>query len=182
MFVPNITGDWIHPDRATVDEVAELAHNCPSGAITYIRHDGASQETPPIVNTVRVRENGPLAFNGALQIVGQSPMLRATLCRCGQSAKKPFCDGSHAGAAFAATGEPVTKTSTPLSSRDGDLTISPSQNGPLRITGNLEIVSGTGRTIDRCSSVALCRCGGSANKPFCDGTHKRNGFIADGPP
>ena len=35
---------------------------------------------------------------------------------------------------------------------------------------------GTGRTINRCVKTALCRCGGSANKPYCDGTHKTNGF------
>ena len=36
--------------------------------------------------------------------------------------------------------------------------------------------TGTGRTINRCVKTALCRCGGSANKPYCDGTHKTNGF------
>jgi CDGSH-type Zn-finger protein/uncharacterized Fe-S cluster protein YjdI len=180
VFVPNVEGAWIHPDAATVDEVAELAHNCPSGAITYIRRDGKPQETPPIVNTVRVRENGPLAFNGELAVAGVDPLLRATLCRCGRSSRKPFCDGSHA-AAFAATGEPPTRDSTPLEHRNGTVTITPSQDGPLIIAGNLEIVSGTGRTIDRCTKAAFCRCGGSQNKPFCDGTHKTNGFRASGP-
>ena len=37
--------------------------------------------------------------------------------------------------------------------------------------GNLEVVSGTGRTIDRLSETWLCRCGHSNNKPFCDGSH-----------
>jgi CDGSH-type Zn-finger protein len=41
-------------------------------------------------------------------------------------------------------------------------------------------VSGTGRTVDRCVKTALCRCCGSSNKPFCDGTHKTNGFRASG--
>lgn len=178
VFVPNVAGEWIHPDAATVDEVAELAHNCPSGAITYIRRDGRT-ESPPIVNTVRVRENGPLAFNAPLAIAGQEPALRATLCRCGQSAKKPFCDGSHTAAGFTATGEPPTVPTDPLASRDGVLTINAAENGPLLVTGNLEVVSGTGRTMKRCVKAALCRCGGSANKPYCDGTHKTNGFRAD---
>lgn len=34
VFVPNVRGEWIHPDHATPDEVVELAHNCPSGAIS----------------------------------------------------------------------------------------------------------------------------------------------------
>ncbi|MEQ1506683.1 MAG: CDGSH iron-sulfur domain-containing protein [Myxococcota bacterium] len=44
------------------------------------------------------------------------------------------------------------------------------------MTGNLELVSGTGRTVGKCTKAALCRCGGSANKPFCDGTHRTIGF------
>lgn len=175
VFVPNVAGEWIHPDAATVDQVAELAHNCPSGAITYIRRDGRNEQ-PPIVNLVRVRENGPLAFHGQLSIDG-TQALRATLCRCGQSANKPYCDGTHATAGFAATGEPATQTSEPLATRDGEVAIVSGKNGPLLVTGALEIVSGTGRTIHRIVKVALCRCGGSANKPFCDGTHKTNGFT-----
>ena len=174
VFVPNVEGEWIHPDAATADEVAELAHNCPSGAITYIRLDGKPNEHAPIVNTVRVRENGPLAFHGALVIDGEKT-LRATLCRCGQSQRKPYCDGSHAGR-FTATGEPAAQTTEPLAVRDGDITITGAENGPLLVSGNLEVVSGTGRTVNRCVKTALCRCGGSANKPYCDGTHKTNGF------
>lgn len=174
VFVPNVSGEWIHPDAATVAEVAELAHNCPSGAITYIRRDGRA-ESPPIVNTIRTRENGPLACHGELSIDG-APAIRATLCRCGQSANKPYCDGRHATAGFVATGEAATKPTEALAARNGQLAIVGAQDGPLLVTGNLEIVSGTGRTIDRCTKAALCRCGGSANKPYCDGTHKTNGF------
>jgi len=43
-------------------------------------------------------------------------------------------------------------------------------------TGNLEITSGTGRVVARVTSARLCRCGGSATKPFCDGTHAHIGF------
>lgn len=93
VFVPNVQGEWIHPDAATPEAVAELAHNCPSVAITYERNDGGAAEVPPVVNVVRVRENGPLAFHGELTIGGE-PTLRATLCRCGASQRKPFCDGS----------------------------------------------------------------------------------------
>jgi CDGSH-type Zn-finger protein len=60
--------------------------------------------------------------------------------------------------------------------RDGPLAIDPQTNGPLRVRGNLEIVSGTGRVIARVTSTYLCRCGGSSTKPFCDGTHAKIGF------
>ena len=111
VFVPNVEGEWIHPDRATPDEVAHLALVCPSGAITYERLDGGPQEAPPKVNTVHVRENGPLALHAPHAVADQPPALRATLCRCGASQNKPWCDGSHTGIGFQATGEPATKQS-----------------------------------------------------------------------
>ena len=178
VFVPNVAGEWIHPDRATPDEVAALAANCPSGAITYERFDGVANEAAPIVNTVRVRENGPLAFHAALTIAGQDETFRATLCRCGASSRKPYCDGSHAAAGFAATGEPAKIEAAPLTVRNGPVTVTPQPNGPLKVSGAMEIVSGTGRTINRTTTAALCRCGASANKPYCDGSHKKIGFVA----
>jgi len=63
-----------------------------------------------------------------------------------------------------------------LAVRDGVLAIDPQPNGPLRVRGNLEILSGTGRAVARTTTAYLCRCGGSANKPFCDGTHTKIGF------
>ena len=77
VFVPNVKGEWIHPDRATADEVLEIAHNCPSGAIQCSRSDGSALEQAPIVNTVRVRENGPLAFRGELTVAGEAKGMRA---------------------------------------------------------------------------------------------------------
>ena len=111
---------------------------------------------------------------------GQPDGCRATLCRCGASQRKPWCDGSHAAAGFAATGEPPTKESKPLATRDGPLDIAPTRDGPLHVTGNLELVSGTGRTLNRASEAWLCRCGQSGNKPYCDGSHAAAGFKADG--
>jgi CDGSH-type Zn-finger protein/uncharacterized Fe-S cluster protein YjdI len=181
VFVPNVVGAWIHPEVATGEEIAEIAHNCPSGAITSIRHDGGPQEVPPRVNLVNVRENGPLAFHGELTIDGCGNAFRATLCRCGKSATKPFCDQAHARNGFAATGEPATVDSQLLARRDGHVTITPLEDGPLAIAGSLELVSGTGRTINRCVKTALCRCGGSQNKPYCDGTHTKIGFRAPAP-
>jgi CDGSH-type Zn-finger protein/uncharacterized Fe-S cluster protein YjdI len=176
VFVPNVDGEWIHPDAATPDEIAALAMNCPSGAIQYERHDGGGAEPAPVVNLVRVRENGPLALNAPLQIDGADAGLRATLCRCGASKNKPFCDGSHTAAAFVATGEPATQESQPLPVRNGPLQVTATPNGPLRVQGAQEIVTGTGRTINRTTESWLCRCGASANKPYCDGSHRKTGF------
>ena len=181
VYVPNVQVEWIYPDTATPETVMMTALTCPSGAIRVSRNDGStSSDVPPVVNTVRVRENGPLAIEAELTIRGEAQATpRATLCRCGQSKNKPFCDGAHAAAGFAATGENATKEFTALAVRNGPVNIQPLPNGPLLVTGNLEIVSGTGRTTDKVAKTALCRCGHSKNKPYCDGSHVAAGFTAD---
>ncbi len=184
VFVPNVVGAWIHPDAQPAAELMRIAQNCPSGAITVVRHSAGAEAAAdsnglPIVNTVRVRENGPLAVEAELLINGQPQANpRATLCRCGQSQNKPFCDGSHGAAAFVATGEPTTAAFSALLVRCGPLDVRPLPNGPLRVVGNLEVVSGTGRTCNKLSEAYLCRCGQSKNKPYCDGSHKATGFEA----
>jgi transposase len=67
---------------------------------------------------------------------------------------------------------------TALAKRDGVLDIRPQKNGPLAISGSIEMISGTGRSFAKARSAMLCRCGHSTRKPFCDGTHARIGFIA----
>ena len=178
VFVPNVEGEWIHPDNATPEELAALALSCPSGAIAYERLDGGPAEAAPLVNTARIRENGPVALHAELEIAGK-PRFRATLCRCGASQNKPYCDGSHTAAGFAATGEPGTQDSQALAARGGKLKVTPAKNGPLLLEGNLEICTGTGRTVNRVTKTALCRCGQSAKKPYCDGTHSKVGFVAE---
>lgn len=177
-FRANVEGPWIHPDATSVEQLVEVAHRCPSGAITFERLDGGAPETPPQVNVVTIRENGPLAVNAALVIDGQPAGVRATLCRCGASKNKPFCDGSHAAAGFAASGEPATKSADALVARDGAVAITCIKDGPLMADGNLEICSGTGRVVERTTKTWLCRCGASQNKPYCDGSHKAAGFTS----
>jgi CDGSH-type Zn-finger protein/uncharacterized Fe-S cluster protein YjdI len=176
VFLANVQGPWIHPDTIDVERLAAIAQECPSGAIRYRRKDGRADETAPPVNLAAIRESGPYAVRGQLLIDGNSVGYRATLCRCGASKNKPYCDGSHHEAAFAATGEPASGATEMLPFRDGVLAIEPQVDGPLQVRGNLEITSGTGRVVARVTSARLCRCGGSATKPFCDGTHAKNGF------
>lgn len=176
VFKANTPGAWIFPDTMDTAQLVAVAENCPSGAITYERRDGQPDERPPPVNVARIRENGPYGIHADIELVGHGVMTRATLCRCGASNNKPFCDGSHTAAGFAATGEPATRPSEPLADRAGRLTIAPQPNGPLAVSGPLEICAGTGRTVDRVTTARLCRCGASASKPLCDGSHIRVGF------
>ena len=106
VFLANVQGPWLHPESVSVERCSEIAHACPSGAITYHRHDGGPQETPPAVNVLTIRENGPYAVHAEIELSDQAPMFRVTLCRCGKSANKPFCDNSHRAGGFIASGEP----------------------------------------------------------------------------
>ena len=67
-------------------------------------------------------------------------------------------------------------------SRDmDDVTITVRSNGPYKISGPVRIVDPEGNEfeIPEGSGIALCRCGHSKTKPFCDKSHKRIGFVAD---
>jgi uncharacterized Fe-S cluster protein YjdI len=58
-----------------------------------------------------------------------------------------------------------------------ETTVEPRPNGPLFVRGPVKVVDAEGRLIREDTRVALCRCGGSKNKPFCDGSHRRIGFT-----
>jgi uncharacterized Fe-S cluster protein YjdI/CDGSH-type Zn-finger protein len=58
-----------------------------------------------------------------------------------------------------------------------EATIEPRPNGPLFVRGRVRIVDPDGHVIREDTRVALCRCGASENKPFCDGSHRRIGFT-----
>lgn len=50
-------------------------------------------------------------------------------------------------------------------------------NGPLLIYGNVSVKDSSGNITKKHNVTAFCRCGGSSNKPYCDGSHKKNGFV-----
>ena len=57
------------------------------------------------------------------------------------------------------------------------VSITPTENGPYKVTGPVELIDPDGNPINAPGqTVFLCRCGGSTNKPFCDGTHSKVGF------
>ncbi|MFL5983164.1 MAG: (4Fe-4S)-binding protein [Gaiellaceae bacterium] len=60
-----------------------------------------------------------------------------------------------------------------------ELTIEPRPNGPLFVRGRVRIVAEDGGLLREDTRAALCRCGASANKPFCDDSHRRIGFTTD---
>ena len=166
---------WVQPDAAPADEIAAMVRTCPSGALTYRRLDGVADEVPTLINRVTVQENGPISLQGDLEVEGAA-MTRATLCRCGASGNKPYCDYAHVEADFTATGEPKTDAKTEGESGAGVLKADRIPDGPLKLEGPVEITSGTGHRVAVMNRAFLCRCGASKNKPFCDGSHKDIGF------
>ncbi|WP_281856056.1 CDGSH iron-sulfur domain-containing protein [Litoreibacter halocynthiae] len=166
---------WVQPDNATADDVAAVVRTCPSGALAFHRETGVN-ETPPQINQIAVLENGPLAASGSFEIDGVETESRVTLCRCGLSKNKPYCDYSHVEAGFTATGEPSPKSPAGSEQHGGKVATLRIPDGPLKIEGNIELTTGTGRQIATLPKAFLCRCGASKNKPYCDGSHKDAGF------
>jgi CDGSH-type Zn-finger protein/uncharacterized Fe-S cluster protein YjdI len=174
---------WCEPDRVSGDEVADVVLRCPSGALSYRRKDGGVEESPDAENVVSVMYNGPLYVRGDLEIDGASDDMpgvrfRTALCRCGQSKNKPFCDNSHEAAGFQDYGA-VGETGDGFDAAGGKLTVGRAPNGPLLLSGNFTIAAASGRKAWKGKKAALCRCGHSSNKPFCDGSHKEAGFRAE---
>jgi CDGSH-type Zn-finger protein len=98
------------------------------------------------------------------------------LCRCGASQNKPLCDNAHKKIGFRDEGALQASESLPPTSGGGRVAIRPRPDGPLMCTGALTIIGTNGRAA--CDEAAfLCRCGGSQNKPYCDGTHRKIGFT-----
>jgi CDGSH-type Zn-finger protein len=95
---------WIDADGAAVEKVIETINRCPSGALSYALN--GTEATPaarePMVTVIK---DGPYAITGGVELVGVqfgdgASREHYTLCRCGQSKNKPFCDGSHWDAGF----------------------------------------------------------------------------------
>lgn len=174
---------WCEPDTCSDNEVLDVVKRCPTGALSVVFADSSTAETAHIENTITVIYGGPLMLQGQLEIENapdDAPGLkfRASLCRCGMSKNKPYCDNSHTKADFKDYGA-VGDSGSALESTGGKLAVSFAQNGPIMINGNVRIVAGSGRSAWQGTSTALCRCGLSNNKPFCDGSHRKAEWQAD---
>ncbi len=95
---------WIDADGAAVEEIIAAVRRCPSGALSYSidRVEHRDHEGPPAVTATK---DGPYAVTGGVELAGIAMHDGAstehfTLCRCGASKNKPFCDGSHWDAGF----------------------------------------------------------------------------------
>ncbi len=90
---------WIDPEAAQASEIIEIVKSCPSGALSYSIQEveQPDQDREPAIT---VSKNGPYLATGGPELVdvswgGGASREHFTLCRCGASKNKPFCDGAH---------------------------------------------------------------------------------------
>jgi CDGSH-type Zn-finger protein/uncharacterized Fe-S cluster protein YjdI len=170
---------WIDPDDAPAEAVASVVTQCPTGALHFERTEDGEDEPVPEGNTITVATDGPLYLRGDIELTtpDEETLLedtRVALCRCGLSANKPLCDNSHreefeaggtvADARSEADGEENENTGGPL-------TVTPASGGPLLFDGAFRVQGADGGAVVEDNDAALCRCGASGDKPFCDGSH-----------
>lgn len=171
---------WIQPDESDPGTVAGVVTRCPTGALQFTHKDGGDEEPIPEENVVTVAKDGPLYIRGDIEIreYDGSTFLedtRVTLCRCGESGNKPFCDNSHKNSGFRDDGSlgmsRREESSGAADANGGRLNIQLTPNGPLSLKGAFDVRDARGVPSSRERKAALCRCGYSRNKPFCDGSH-----------
>lgn len=131
-------------------------------------------------NQIRVLANGPLLCTGSIEVYAAGGELLEkgddiALCRCGESRRKPFCDGSHRDAGFEDDGQFEDPKSEVLQG-NGPWKVTVRDNAMLLGAGPVTLYCAEDCSTTR-NKVALCRCGQSKNKPFCDGHHKECGFT-----
>ena len=174
---------WIEPDQADPDAVEAVVPRCPTGAL-HITRNGEDPEPTPDANRISLFPNGPLLVHADAELIDADGTTlltdtRMALCRCGRSGNKPLCDGSHDGGFEDAGHIAVDRLSTPDdAAENGPLRIRATEDGPFVVEGPVTIEGADEENVSG-HRGALCRCGASDSKPFCDGSHSEVGFEAD---
>lgn len=96
---------WVRIEAADTDAIVNQVKRCPSGALSYYMNNEPEVIPSSADTKVEVLENGPLLIHGELEVVHKDGSKEAkhkttAFCRCGNSNKKPYCDGSHARQGF----------------------------------------------------------------------------------
>jgi CDGSH-type Zn-finger protein len=135
--------------------------------------------------TITIRPNGPYRVEGGVPLEGpdgQAYELKPaySLCRCGQSKNKPYCDSSHKECGFIGTEMADVDAPDPDPRMSGEVaaaTIRIVRDGPYEVLGAPVLTLSDGRVCGGRTNYRLCRCGASKSKPFCDDSHIEIGFV-----
>jgi CDGSH-type Zn-finger protein len=124
-----------------------------------------------IVNEMQVTSGGPLKLRGNITLIdedgGVTHANQLTLCRCGGSNSGPHCDNRHVELEFLDNGSIGQASDCLPAKRPQTVTVTCVKNGPLKFRGFMRIFNRKGQEY-MAMQGALCRCGRSAKKPFCD--------------
>jgi CDGSH-type Zn-finger protein len=168
--------------RATKPESGEQLSTTAKALDRWFKERQKQDSQPRLLeipNEALVTSAGPLRITGNLTIVGEDGSLtyanHIDLCRCGKSRSKPHCDSQHLDAEFLHSGRIQEVSDAPASDRPTKITLSCNADGPVTFRGRLRLHNIMGQECTKMRG-ALCRCGQSTNKPFCDGSHEKTGF------
>ncbi len=132
-----------------------------------------------VPNETLVSNGGPLQVTGNITLVHEDGRVQyanhVSLCRCGHSGSKPVCDEQHVDMEFLNSGKIFEVSEITATSRPSKITISCIKDGPITFRGRMRLHNQFGQECVKMRG-SLCRCGQSASKPFCDGSHARVGF------
>lgn len=174
---------WIDADGAPGEEIADVIETCPTGALKYEMKKTDRDEIPPSRNRIILQKDGPVYLHGDIEIQDHEGQIlledtRFAFCRCGASSNKPSCDNSHKNISFGAKADADSSKLPEISGGNHKkLILKLMENGPAVLEGSYTVESETMEPRTSNKSVALCRCGASSTKPFCDGSHKTAGFT-----
>lgn len=137
---------------------------------------------------VVVEPDGALRITGPARVVSEDGVLLAEgsglrLCRCAASAADPHCDEAHVRCGFrGGAGAERADLDVAFRSRSGrpepavapgELLVEAREPGPYLVRGAMVVTTEDGRVLGAGARAKLCRCGRSADKPFCDGSHRK---------
>ena len=127
-----------------------------------------------VANELLVISGGPLKMTGNITLINEDGSVThansLSLCRCGASKNRPFCDDQHLEIEFFDSGAVTQLSDWMPVTRPQTITVTCVKNGPLKFRGYLRIFNKKGQECITMSG-ALCRCGKSSKKPFCDNKH-----------
>ncbi len=144
---------------------------------SWFREQRGSKRVPKrlnIANELLVSSGGPLRMTGNITLIDEDGEVthsnKLNLCRCGSSINKPICDDQHLDIEFFDAGAIGQLSDWMTVKRPQTITVTCVKNGPLKFRGYLRVYNKRGQ---ECITMngALCRCGKSSRKPFCDTKH-----------
>ena len=161
-----------YPDVSTVPDSEESTDE--KALDRWFLEQRGSKRVPKrleMANELLVTSGGPLKMTGNITLINEDGTVthanNLNLCRCGASKSKPICDDQHLEIEFFDGGAVSQLSDWMPVTRPQTITVTCVKNGPLKFRGYLRIFNKKGQECITMSG-ALCRCGKSSKKPFCD--------------